>query len=146
MSFKARVKPGNSVWMEDAKLKNLIVCQPQNRNRSELLRITERLHAKLFPGSTRFLAVSSCARPLSWPGPTAMCLVGILYSVTWARDNAHYIMQLTFWSSYPTKQTFTPGQCRPWCMHMDDIWFRSPVEIGAMLYFNSQICYVQVSN
>ena len=33
MSFKARVKPGNSVWMEDAKLKNLILCQPQNRNR-----------------------------------------------------------------------------------------------------------------
>ena len=28
---------------------------------------------------------------------------------------------------------------------MDDIWFRAPVEIGAMLYFNSQICYVQVS-
>ena len=27
---------------------------------------------------------------------------------------------------------------------MDDIWFRAPVEIGAMLYFNSQICYVQV--
>ena len=26
---------------------------------------------------------------------------------------------------------------------MDDIWFRKPVEIGAMLYFNSQICYVQ---
>ena len=33
MSFKARVKPDNSVWFEDAKLKNMIVCQPQNRNR-----------------------------------------------------------------------------------------------------------------
>ena len=52
MSFKARIKPENSVWMEvemrdletlsntthkyfcqDAKLKNLIICQPENRNR-----------------------------------------------------------------------------------------------------------------
>jgi hypothetical protein len=33
MSFKARVKPPNSVWFEDAKLKNLIICQPENRNR-----------------------------------------------------------------------------------------------------------------
>ena len=33
LSFKARVKPDNSVWMEDAKLKNLVLCQPENRNR-----------------------------------------------------------------------------------------------------------------
>lgn len=33
LSFKARVKPENSVWMEDAKLKNIIICQPENRNR-----------------------------------------------------------------------------------------------------------------
>ena len=29
MSFKSRVKPANSVWMEDAKLKNLFICQPE---------------------------------------------------------------------------------------------------------------------
>ena len=28
-----RIKPDNSVWFEDAKLKNLIICQPENRNR-----------------------------------------------------------------------------------------------------------------
>ena len=28
-----RIKPENSVWFEDAKLKNLIICQPENRNR-----------------------------------------------------------------------------------------------------------------
>jgi acyl-coenzyme A thioesterase 9 len=28
-------------------------------------------------------------------------------------------------------------------MHMDDIWFRKPVEVGSFLYFNSQICYVE---
>ena len=26
---------------------------------------------------------------------------------------------------------------------MDDIWFRAPVEIGSLLYFNSQIAYTQ---
>ena len=34
--FINRVKPVNSVWFEDAKLKNLIVCQPQNRNRYKI--------------------------------------------------------------------------------------------------------------
>ena len=33
LSFKARVKPENSVWMEDAKLKNLVLCQPEHKNR-----------------------------------------------------------------------------------------------------------------
>ena len=28
-----RIKPENTVWFEDAKLKNLIVCQPEHRNR-----------------------------------------------------------------------------------------------------------------
>ena len=27
------MKPQNSVWFEDAELKNLIVCQPDNRNK-----------------------------------------------------------------------------------------------------------------
>lgn len=31
MSFKSRIKPINSVWMEDAKLKNMILCQPEVR-------------------------------------------------------------------------------------------------------------------
>jgi acyl-coenzyme A thioesterase 9 len=92
MSFKARVKPENSVWFEDAKLKNLIVCQPQNRNRFN----------KIFGG---------------------------------------FIMRQAFELAWANSYVF--GKCRPWCVHMDDIWFRAPVEIGAMLYFNSQICYVQ---
>lgn len=92
MSFKARVKPDNSVWFEDAKLKNMIVCQPQNRNRFN----------KIFGG---------------------------------------FIMRQAFELGWANAHVF--GKCRPWCVHMDDIWFRKPVEIGAMLYFNSQICYVQ---
>ena len=90
MSFKARVKPDNSVWMEDAKLKNLIVCQPENRNRFN----------KIFGG---------------------------------------FIMRQAFELAWAN--TFVYGKARPYIVHSDDIWFRKPVEVGSMLYFNSQICY-----
>ena len=90
MSFKARVKPQNSVWMEDAKLKNLIVCQPENRNRFN----------KIFGG---------------------------------------FIMRQAFELAWAN--TYVYGQCRPFVVHIDDIWFRKPVEVGSMLYFNSQISY-----
>ncbi len=33
LSFKARVLPENSRWMESSKLKNIIICQPEYRNR-----------------------------------------------------------------------------------------------------------------
>jgi len=92
MSFKARVKPENSVWFEDAKLKNLIICQPEHRNRFN----------KIFGG---------------------------------------FIMRQAFELAWANSFVF--GKSRPFCMHMDDIWFRAPVEVGAMLYFNSQICYIQ---
>jgi len=92
MSFKARIKPQNSVWFEDAKLKNLIICQPEHRNRT----------CKIFGG---------------------------------------FIMRQAFELAWANSFVF--GKSRPFCMHMDDIWFRAPVEIGAMLYFNSQICYTQ---
>ncbi|KAM7369590.1 hypothetical protein PAMP_010905 [Pampus punctatissimus] len=32
VSFRSRVLPPNSVWMEDAKLKGLEICHPQQRN------------------------------------------------------------------------------------------------------------------
>ena len=54
-----------------------------------------------------------------------------------------HVLSVQYSCSY--KFHISLGKCRPWCLHMDDIWFRAPVEIGAMLYFNSQICYVQVS-
>ena len=92
MSFKARIKPENSVWFEDAKLKNLIICQPEHRNRTN----------KIFGG---------------------------------------FIMRQAFELAWANACVF--GKSRPFCMHMDDIWFRAPVEIGALLYFNSQICYTE---
>ena len=39
--------------------------------------------------------------------------------------------------------SFVFCKSRPRVLHMDDILFRSPVEIGAMLYFNSQVCFTQ---
>merc|ERR1712241_506478 len=92
MSFKARIKPENTVWFEDAKLKNLIVCQPEHRNRTN----------KIFGG---------------------------------------FIMRQAFELAWANAYVY--GKARPFCMYMDDIWFRAPVEIGSLLYFNSQVCYTQ---
>ena len=39
--------------------------------------------------------------------------------------------------------THVYGKCRPFIVHSDDIWFRKPVEVGSMLYFNSQISYTE---
>ncbi len=33
LSFKARILPDNSRWMETAKLKNILICHPEYRNR-----------------------------------------------------------------------------------------------------------------
>lgn len=90
MSFKARVKPVNTVWMEDAKLKNLIICQLEYRNRFN----------KIFGGFIMRQA----------------------FELAWANTHVY-------------------GHCRPYVVHVDDIWFRKPVEVGSMLYFNSQISY-----
>jgi len=92
MSFKARIKPDNSVWMEDAKLKNLIICQPEHRNKFN----------KIFGG---------------------------------------FIMRQAFELAWANTYTFSRG--RPFCLHMADIWFRAPVEVGSLLYFNSQIAYTE---
>jgi len=92
MSFKARIKPENSVWFEDAKLKNLIICQPENRNRFN----------KIFGG---------------------------------------FIMRQAFELAWANTYVF--GKSRPFCMHMDDILFKAPVEVGQLLYFNSQVCYTE---
>lgn len=91
-SFKARVKPDNSCWFEEANLKNLIVCQPDNRN----------IYNKIYGG---------------------------------------FIMRQAFELAWAN--TFVFCKSRPTVLHMDDILFRRPVEVGAMLYFNSQVCYTQ---
>lgn len=92
LSFKARIKPENSVWMEDAKLKNLLICQPENRNRFN----------KIFGG---------------------------------------FIMRQAFELAWANAFVFSKE--RPRILFMDDISFEAPVEVGSLLYFNSQICYTQ---
>lgn len=91
LSFKSRIKPEKSVWMEDAKLKNLVVCQPENRNRFN----------KIFGGF-----IMRQAFELAWGNAYIFC-----------RE-------------------------RPYTVYMDDISFEAPVEVGNLLYFNSQISFV----
>ena len=86
------MKPDNSAWFEDANLKNLIVCQPDNRN----------IYNKIYGGF-----IMRQAFELAWANSFVFC------------------------------------KSRPTVLHMDDILFRTPVEVGAMLYFNSQVCFTQ---
>ena len=39
--------------------------------------------------------------------------------------------------------TFMFSQARPFCLRMEDIWFRAPVEIGSLLYFDSHITFTK---
>ena len=88
LSFKARIKPEQSVWMEDSKLKNLVICQPEHRNRFN----------KIFGG---------------------------------------FIMRQAFELGWANAYVFAKE--RPFIVYMDDISFEAPVEVGSLLYFNSQV-------
>ena len=88
LSFKARVLPENSIWMDSAKMKNIVVCQPENRNRFN----------KIFGGF----------------------LMRQAYELAWAN-------------------TYVYTRTRPMIQHMDDISFKLPVSVGALLYFNAQV-------
>jgi acyl-coenzyme A thioesterase 9 len=90
LSFKARIKPANSIWMEDGKLKNLVICQPENRNRFN----------KIFGG---------------------------------------FIMRQAFELAWASAYVFSKE--RPYIKYMDDISFEAPVEVGSLLYFNSQVIF-----
>ena len=39
--------------------------------------------------------------------------------------------------------TYMFSRAQPFCLRMEDIWFRAPVEIGSLLYFDSHITYTQ---
>lgn len=89
-SFSSKKQPENSTWMEDSKLKNLVLCHPESRN----------IFNKIFGG---FLMRN--ALELSWVNASVF------------------------------------SQQRPRIIHVDDIMFRCPVEIGSLLYLNSQVVY-----
>ncbi|XP_066973612.1 acyl-coenzyme A thioesterase 9, mitochondrial-like isoform X1 [Macrobrachium rosenbergii] len=90
LSFAIKNRPANSVWMENTKLKNLIICHPEHRNRFK----------KVFGGF-----IMRQAFELGWAG------------------------------------AFTYSKQRPRILHIDDIMFRRPVEIGSLLYLSSQVVY-----
>ncbi|XP_032828007.1 acyl-coenzyme A thioesterase 9, mitochondrial [Petromyzon marinus] len=95
VSFQGRCLPDNSMWMENAKLKGLQICHPQERN----------IHNKIFGG---FLMRK--AFELAWANAYVFC-----------------------------------GE-RVYVVAVDDILFQKPVEIGALLYLNSQVCYTEGNN
>ncbi|XP_050699607.1 acyl-coenzyme A thioesterase 9, mitochondrial-like isoform X1 [Eriocheir sinensis] len=92
LSFTSKNVPENSMWMEQTKLKNLIICHPEHRNRFK----------KVFGGFIMRQA----------------------YELGWAC-------------------AFTISKQRPRCLHIDDIMFRRPVEVGSLLYLNSQVVYTE---
>ncbi|XP_071514501.1 acyl-coenzyme A thioesterase 9, mitochondrial-like isoform X1 [Panulirus ornatus] len=92
LSFSSKITPKNSVWIEETKLKNLIICHPEHRNRFK----------KVYGGFIMRQA----------------------YELGWAC-------------------AFTYSKQRPRVLHIDDIMFRQPVEIGSLLYFNSQVVYTE---
>nr|XP_053642235.1 acyl-coenzyme A thioesterase 9, mitochondrial-like isoform X2 [Cherax quadricarinatus]XP_053642236.1 acyl-coenzyme A thioesterase 9, mitochondrial-like isoform X2 [Cherax quadricarinatus] len=92
LSFSSKKKPENSIWLEETKLKNLIICHPEFRN----------VYNKIFGG---------------------------------------YLMRKAFELSWANAFTFSKQ--RPRALHVDDIMFRRPVEIGSLLYLNSQVVYTE---
>jgi len=92
MSFKSQESVPNTVLMEEAGQKSLILCTLDHKNTFN----------KIFGG---------------------------------------FIMRKAYELGF--SNTLIYGREWPVCVSMDDIWFRKPVEIGAMLHFSSQICYVQ---
>ncbi|XP_042867568.1 acyl-coenzyme A thioesterase 9, mitochondrial-like isoform X2 [Penaeus japonicus] len=92
LSFASKRIPENSVWMEDHKLKNLIICHPESRN----------IFNKIFGG---------------------------------------FLMRKAFELSWANVSVFSKQ--RPRILHIDDIMFRRPVEIGSLLYLNSQVVFTE---
>ncbi|XP_064090301.1 acyl-coenzyme A thioesterase 9, mitochondrial-like isoform X2 [Macrobrachium nipponense] len=90
LSFAIKNKPANSVWMENTRLKNLIICHPESRN----------IFNKIFGG---------------------------------------FLMREAFEFSWVNASLFSKQ--RPRILHIDDIMFRRPVEIGSLLYLSSQVVY-----
>ena len=91
-SWSARMIPKNGKWMGDAKLKSIILCEPQHRN----------AYNKVFGG----LIMEKC--------------VDLALVLAW---------------------TFTGTSAAPQCLHVDDVVFMRPVEIGDLLYFHSQVVF-----
>ena len=162
MSFKSRIKPANSVWMEDAKLKNMIICQPEvckslfrRMSRTRFMFIFFSLSLCLYikcpcrteTGLTKSLVVSSCDWLSSSRGPIATFLgewtfLSALYAHSHWNAGAKRLKGTVADSFFPFF-LWLGSKSLPWLVHVDDILFRKPVEIGSLLYFSSQVVFTQ---
>ncbi|KAB7504898.1 Acyl-coenzyme A thioesterase 9, mitochondrial, partial [Armadillidium nasatum] len=131
-SFAPKFKPENSIWMEDTKLKNLIICHQEHRNRFE----------KVFGGF-----IMRQAFELSWASAFVYRVYSHftgLYSLLSKQSGnifgkifGGYLMRVAFELSFTNAAVYSKQ--RPRILHVDDIMFRKPVEIGSLLYLNSQV-------
>ena len=66
-------------------------------------------------------------------------------TIFFSRKVLRIFLFLSPWQAYELGFANTMIFAREWpvCVSMDDIWFRLPVEIGAMLSFSSQVSYTQ---
>ncbi|KAG1708488.1 Acyl-coenzyme A thioesterase 9, mitochondrial [Nymphon striatum] len=121
-TFKARIKPAGSVCMEDAKLKNVLICHPQERNRTN----------KVFGGF-----IMRQAFELAWAN-------GYVYRNIHNKVFGGFLMVQAYELAYATSLVFSKS--RPFITYVDDILFRKPVEIGSLLYLLSQVAYTDGDN
>lgn len=91
-SFSVRRMPPNSVWMDSTKLKNALLCFPQERN----------IHNKIFGG---------------------------------------YLMRQATEIAYTNAILFCRG--RAYIRAVGNIQFKKPVEIGSVIFYSSEIAYVE---
>ena len=130
MSFKARVIPDNHIWMEDAKLKNVILCQPEYRNRFN------KVWTLVFSSLDVLYELNFPHEQLAWFNliPANKHLFQIF---------GGFLMRQAFELGWVNAHVY--ARQRPYIEFMDDILFQAPVDIGSLLLFNSQVWMVMSS-
>ncbi|KAF2349945.1 HotDog domain [Trinorchestia longiramus] len=90
--FAPKRKPAGSRWISDTKIKNIIMCHPEHRNR----------FGKVFGG---------------------------------------FIMRKAIELAWTSAYVHSGQRCD--IQHIDDVIFTRPVEVGSLLYLNSQVVYTE---
>ncbi|XP_051869450.1 acyl-coenzyme A thioesterase 9, mitochondrial-like isoform X2 [Pristis pectinata] len=123
VSFRSRILPTNSMWMEDAKLKSLEICHPQ-------IQSSESWPKKdLYAGTDDKIIAQG--RDVE-PGKERNIFNKIF---------GGFLMRKAFELAWANACVF--GGSRPYPVAVDDILFQKPVEIGSLLYLSSQVCYTK---
>ena len=102
-----------------------------------------------FPDATRRgIGVGKWLRLLVWNNPPYKVFMTFLSGVNvWSLTFFLFFFVFTFsfqQFSHETQKIKMPcSKSLPTLVHVDDILFRKPVEIGSLLYFSSQVVYTQ---